>query len=391
MSIVTSGGLQVVDANAQAGFHSCIRVSGGKNEQILFDCGVFSLESVNANWVFITHGHTDHVGACISHARARALTHSVAKYYVPADVAVHLEEIRSSFSKLDGNEIPMDIIIISPGESVRVGTDDRLRVQTFQTEHRVPAQGYAVYSTINVPPKLLTQYSGASTEHIKDMKRRGIKVQSSPEERENLDLVYTGDTIFNGLLKDENRFIFMADILIMELTYLEATEKYIINAAKYMHVHIGEVVEYASLFLNKQIIFTHISAKYTPWGRAVKLIKEHLPVELLNKSAVTLKTFGAPEPITPLCNSSEYEKRGQTEVGFTWGREQQKKGKSKGHKSSSSNISANIFHGFGDDNKSQDISIRDTNENTDSILCPFFNTPAGCENGAICDFSHQRI
>jgi ribonuclease BN (tRNA processing enzyme) len=63
MSIVTSGGLQVVDANAQAGFHSCIRVSGGKNEQILFDCGVFSLESVNANWVFITHGHTDHVGA----------------------------------------------------------------------------------------------------------------------------------------------------------------------------------------------------------------------------------------------------------------------------------------------------------------------------------------
>ena len=38
-------------------------------ESVLFDCGLLTTEGICCNSVFITHGHIDHVGACISHAR----------------------------------------------------------------------------------------------------------------------------------------------------------------------------------------------------------------------------------------------------------------------------------------------------------------------------------
>ena len=40
-----------------------------KAESVLLDCGLLTTEGICCNSVFITHGHIDHVGACISHAR----------------------------------------------------------------------------------------------------------------------------------------------------------------------------------------------------------------------------------------------------------------------------------------------------------------------------------
>ena len=46
-----------------------------KAESILFDCGLLTTEGLNCNSVFITHGHIDHIGACISHARGESNLH----------------------------------------------------------------------------------------------------------------------------------------------------------------------------------------------------------------------------------------------------------------------------------------------------------------------------
>lgn len=47
-----------------------IHIKGiGKQCDILFDCGMLDEEMLSAKHIFVTHGHTDHIGACISHAR----------------------------------------------------------------------------------------------------------------------------------------------------------------------------------------------------------------------------------------------------------------------------------------------------------------------------------
>jgi ribonuclease BN (tRNA processing enzyme) len=47
----------------QAGVMSCAQVIGKtRHEDFLFDCGTFETQTTTANYVFITHGHLDHVG-----------------------------------------------------------------------------------------------------------------------------------------------------------------------------------------------------------------------------------------------------------------------------------------------------------------------------------------
>lgn len=89
MSITTSGGLTVTNILSKAGFATrfkyiylslpvltdrSIHVKGiGKQCDILFDCGILDEEMLSAKHIFISHGHIDHVGACVSHARGERI------------------------------------------------------------------------------------------------------------------------------------------------------------------------------------------------------------------------------------------------------------------------------------------------------------------------------
>lgn len=53
-----------------SGIGTTIRIRGrSKKIDILFDCGTFDESLISSSYVLITHGHTDHLGSCISHAR----------------------------------------------------------------------------------------------------------------------------------------------------------------------------------------------------------------------------------------------------------------------------------------------------------------------------------
>jgi ribonuclease Z len=56
----------------------------GKDINILFDCGHLDESEYAAKHVFISHGHVDHIGACIIHARGKAMRGKPATYYVPS-------------------------------------------------------------------------------------------------------------------------------------------------------------------------------------------------------------------------------------------------------------------------------------------------------------------
>ena len=275
MTFTTSGGLQIIGAWTRAGLGSCMRVKGLNNqEDMLFDCGVCEAETIAAGFVFISHGHVDHIGASISHARNKVMTSKAAVYYVPVDNVAALEEARIAFSKLDGRDIPMKIVPCQPGDCIEI--NDKLIVRVFPTVHRVPSQGYAVYRRTRSKQKL-PEYSELKGQALGELKKQGIE----PFQQvclESLELVYTGDTTFAGLLEEATRFIFTAQILIMELTYLDGPKT---RADTTGHVHIDDVLENAALFKDCQhVVFCHLSERYAPYGKALDMLREKLPTEL---------------------------------------------------------------------------------------------------------------
>ena len=44
--------------------------------------------------MFVTHSHTDHIGAIVSHARTLTFSGKTPRYYVPADAAEHILRAR---------------------------------------------------------------------------------------------------------------------------------------------------------------------------------------------------------------------------------------------------------------------------------------------------------
>ena len=83
------------------------------------------------------------IGACVLHARARALSQGKATYYIPANCLEGLLEQKLACEKLDGSEIPMNIVTCVPGDSISLG---KYRMVVFPTQHRVPSQGISIIS-----------------------------------------------------------------------------------------------------------------------------------------------------------------------------------------------------------------------------------------------------
>ena len=311
MPFTTAGGIRVTGAWTRAGLGSCVRVEGpNKVDDIIFDCGVCEPECLKAGFVFISHGHVDHIGACVMHARAKMLTSKQSIYYVPTESVEPLEDARIAFSKMDGKDIPMNIIPLKPGDIVSVNSD--LLVKVFPTIHRVPSQGYALYK--KNAGGLLSEYSHLSGREIGEVKKSGVRITA--EETESLELVYTGDTVIEGLLQQCNEFIFHSPILIMELTYLDGDRK---KATDRGHIHIQDIVENTHRFKNDQIIFVHISERYGPHSKALMMLRDGLPNELLRKSVVSLRSFGSGEHLTEIA-TVDWNKR-RADVGWGWGRE----------------------------------------------------------------------
>ncbi len=366
-NFITPGGLRIVGVQAMSGIHSSIHVETQDREDILFDCGIMTCESIKAKWVFITHGHVDHVGAAVQHARARALNHSPATYFIPEEVLAPLVQAHDAFEKLDGHKIPFQIQVLRPGESVNIGKKDKFRVTAFQTEHRVQSQGYAVFSTIEKEPAVvLEEYKHLSRDQRRELKQQGISVERAATTEEILDLVYTGDTTFNGLLAPHNAFIFNASMLIMECTYLDGDVQ---KAVDWQHVHLQDIIDHAGRFSRVQyLVLTHLSAKYQPWSRALNILqKSGLPAGLIDRTYVTLRTFGASEDVTAVAPTEDFSSRKKTEVGFTWA----------------------TRVGGGSNKATGESTQKRVREGRDDRCRFFFHTAGGCLKGADCEFSHQ--
>ena len=237
------------------------------------------------------------VGASIQHARANSLGGSSgATYYVPEPCFLDLQVAKASFESLDGHDISMNIKALGVGESVQL-PQGNFRVFSFLTAHRVPSQGYCIVQKHR--GDLLPEYAGIPASSYKRLRKSGIEPFNMYE---TYELAYTGDTTFEALLAPELQFLFTVPILVMEMTYLDGDKH---KAKLRGHVHLDDFLENQHLFRNEKIIFMHLSEKYSPYTRALRILKDRIPVYLHDRIGVCLRSFGATEDVTYLsCHST---------------------------------------------------------------------------------------
>jgi ribonuclease Z len=281
---------KVVGAWTKAGVSSCIHIKSD-SEDVLLDCGVNESSTFSAKTVLISHGHIDHAGCCISHARGKALTSHKATYYVPAAIKDALLQAKAAFEVMDDHEIPMNIVSINPGDSVDISPT--VRVMAFLTYHRVPSQGYAVFKKHK--GKLLPSFRELTSKEIWQLKKEGVQLYDEPYE--TLEVVYTGDTTFEALTIPENRFLFSANLFFVELTYLDGERA---KAIAWHHIHLDDILDHSHLFEKVgTLVFVHLSQKYSV-SRAIETLRNRLPEDLLEKTKVSLYSFGARDVLTSL-------------------------------------------------------------------------------------------
>ncbi|XP_076942990.1 tRNase Z TRZ1-like [Bidens hawaiensis] len=234
-----------------AGHETCVILP---SFNLAFDIGKCPQRAISQQFLFISHGHMDHIGGLPMYVATRGLYRmSPPTIIVPKVIKENVEKIFEAHRAMDQSELKHTLIGLDFGEEFYLRKD--LKVKAFKTYHVIPSQGYVIYS---VKQKLKPEYVGLPGDEIKKLKFSGVEITyttTSPE------VAFTGDTTSDFIVDDNNADVLKAKVLIMESTYVENTMT-VENARDYGHTHLSEIVNYASKFENKAIVLIHFSARY---------------------------------------------------------------------------------------------------------------------------------
>lgn len=228
---------------------------------LMFDVGRASLSSTVITDVFVTHGHDDHVGGLGSHhLRRNGWGLEQARYYVQEGDAPLVRAMVRAQCDLNRSRALRDLTVIpvGVGSEIPVGKGG-LVVRPFQSTHRIPCLGYALWGQRK---RLRADLVGASKDVIIAAKQRGEDVN---EAFEVCEVAFPGDTNLHILNKDAGAIVSQARVLLLECTFID-NEVSVADTRKTGHVHIEDFIAAArdGAFQNEVILLTHFSARYAP-------------------------------------------------------------------------------------------------------------------------------
>ncbi|KAL6493586.1 tRNA 3' processing endoribonuclease [Orobanche gracilis] len=253
-----------IDGLSIAGHETCVILP---TLNLAFDIGKCPQRAVSQQFLFISHGHMDHIGGLPMYVATRGLYRMAPPtIFVPKVIKEIVEKIFEAHRAMDQSELKHTLVGLDVGEEFSLRRD--LKVRAFKTYHVIPSQGYIVYS---VRQKLKQEYVGLPGVEIKSLRLSGVEITdtyTSPE------IAFTGDTMSDFIIDTDNVDVLRAKILIMEAieekwinngtdfsTFVESSST-VEDAREYGHTHLSEIVGYADRFQNKAILLIHFSARY---------------------------------------------------------------------------------------------------------------------------------
>uniref|UniRef100_M1BJ95 Nuclear ribonuclease Z n=1 Tax=Solanum tuberosum TaxID=4113 RepID=M1BJ95_SOLTU len=146
-----------------AGHETCIIVP---SLNLAFDIGKCPQRAISQQFLFISHGHMDHIGGLPMYVATRSLYRMrPPTIIVPKVIKESVEKLFEAHRAMDHSELNHTLIGLDVGEEFYLRKD--LKVRAFKTYHVIPSQGYIVYS---IKQKLKQEYVGLPGDEIKKLK-----------------------------------------------------------------------------------------------------------------------------------------------------------------------------------------------------------------------------
>ncbi|TVU10647.1 hypothetical protein EJB05_44191, partial [Eragrostis curvula] len=204
---------------------------------LAFDIGLCRLEhAVKQEFLFISHGHLDHMGGLPMYVSAREfLGRSPPTIFIPAclrDLVVQLFEVQRAItrSELKHNLVPLE-----------VGEEYQLRKEL---------KGYVIYT---VKQKIKQEFIGLGHSEIKRLRLSGVEITNTVSTPE---IAFTGDTTSDFILDPDNADVLAYCGVRFWMTPLR------LSMQENMGTHTN-IAGHSDKLGNNAILLTHFSARYT--------------------------------------------------------------------------------------------------------------------------------
>ena len=234
---------------------------------VCFDIGKAPDQIIPINHVLLTHGHMDHAAGIAYYLSHRDFCgQSPGTILAPENLLGPISKIMEAWSRLDGNQVPGNLVGVKPGDEYQIKPN--LFTRVFPTKH---SRGSVGYTVIEKRKKLKPDYTHLRGPQIVELKKQGIEIDYPLE----LPIVtYLGDTQYVDF--SQLKYIVASKILIAECTFYEAEHSGRADAGR--HMHINEFATLLTKLNNEHIVITHTTQR-TPLRDIRRILKEALPAE----------------------------------------------------------------------------------------------------------------
>ncbi|MHC4744054.1 MAG: MBL fold metallo-hydrolase [Planctomycetota bacterium] len=246
-------------------------VVGMPQLDVCFDIGKAPDQLIHINNVLLTHGHMDHAAGFAYYLSQRKFTGQIAgTILAPANLLAPMRKIIDAWGRLDGNEIPVNLIGMKPGDEHQIKPN--LFAKAFPTKH---SKGSLGFSVIEKRKKLKEEYRELTGPQIVELKDQGVEIDYPLD----IPIVsYLGDTQYIDFSQLD--YVANSKIMIAECTFYEGEHTTRAQAGK--HMHIDELAMLLGDMQNEHIIITHTTQR-TSMYEIRKMLKEAMPSELYEK------------------------------------------------------------------------------------------------------------
>jgi ribonuclease Z len=236
-----------------------------------FDIGKAPDQIISINNVLLTHGHMDHAAGLAYYLSHRNFEgQSPGRVLAPENLIPSIKKIIIAWGRLDGNQVPAELVGVKPGDEYQIKPNIFARV--FPTNH---CRGSVGYTIIEKRKKLKTEYTELTGGQIVELKRQGVEIDYTME----IPIVtYLGDTGYADY--DELDYVKNSRILITECTFY--VDEHTARAKAGRHLHLNEFTKLLEKLNNEYVIITHTTQR-TPFMQAKRMLKAAVSDEIYEK------------------------------------------------------------------------------------------------------------